>query len=91
MLGFALIIPLLTFYAASFGATAFQTGLLVSSYALMQMISAPILGRLSDKYGRRLVFLISILGTFLGFLILGFSNSLLMLFADWQAVRLSLA
>lgn len=80
MLGFALIIPLLTFYAASFGATAFQTGLLVSSYALMQMISAPILGRLSDKYGRRPVFLISIFGTFVGLLILGFSNSLWMLF-----------
>src|SRR5215204_2193049 len=82
MLGFALIIPLLTFYAASFGATEFQTGLLVSSYALMQMISAPILGRLSDKYGRRPVFLISIFGTFLGLLILGFASSLWMLFAS---------
>lgn len=82
MLGFALIIPLLTFYADSFGATEFQTGLLVSSYALMQMIGAPILGRLSDKYGRRPVFLISIFGTFLGLLILGFANALWMLFAS---------
>jgi DHA1 family tetracycline resistance protein-like MFS transporter len=82
MLGFAIIIPLLTFYADSFGATEFQTGLLVSSYALMQMIGAPILGRLSDKYGRRPVFLISIFGTFLGLLILGFANSLWMLFAS---------
>ncbi len=82
MLGFAIIIPLLTFYAASFGATEFQTGLLVSSYALMQMISAPILGRLSDRFGRRPVFLISIFGTFLGLLILGFANSLWMLFAS---------
>jgi len=82
MLGFALIIPLLTFYAASFGATEFQTGLLVSSYAAMQMIGAPILGRLSDRFGRRPVFLISIFGTFLGLLILGFANSLWMLFAS---------
>lgn len=82
MLGFAIIIPLLTFYADSFGATEFQTGLLVSSYALMQMIGAPILGRLSDKYGRRPVFLISIFGTFIGLLILGFANSLWMLFAS---------
>jgi len=82
MLGFAIIIPLLTFYADSFGATEFQTGLLVSSYALMQMIGAPILGRLSDKYGRRPVFLISIFGTFVGLLILGFANSLWMLFAS---------
>ena len=82
MLGFALIIPLLTFYAASFGATEFQTGLLVSSYAAMQMVGAPILGRLSDRFGRRPVFLISIFGTFLGLLILGFANSLWMLFAS---------
>lgn len=82
MLGFALIVPLLTFFADSFGATEFQTGLLVSSYALMQMIGAPVLGRLSDRYGRRPVFLISILGTFLGFLILGFANSLWWLFAS---------
>ncbi len=82
MLGFAIIIPLLTFYAASFGATELQTGLLVSSYALMQMLSAPILGRLSDRYGRRPVFLVSIAGTFLGLLILGFANSLWMLFAS---------
>jgi DHA1 family tetracycline resistance protein-like MFS transporter len=82
MLGFALIVPLLAFFADSFGATAFQTGLLVASYAAMQMISAPILGRISDRFGRRPVFLISILGTFIGFLILGFANSLWMLFTS---------
>jgi DHA1 family tetracycline resistance protein-like MFS transporter len=82
MLGFALIVPLLAFFADSFGATAFQTGLLVASYAAMQMISAPVLGRISDRFGRRPVFLISILGTFIGFLILGFANSLWMLFAS---------
>jgi DHA1 family tetracycline resistance protein-like MFS transporter len=80
MLGFALIVPLLAFFADSFGATAFQTGLLIAVYAAMQMISAPILGRISDRFGRRPVFLISILGTFIGFLILGFANSLGMLF-----------
>jgi DHA1 family tetracycline resistance protein-like MFS transporter len=48
----------------------------------MQMIGAPILGRLSDKYGRRPVFLISIAGTFIGFLILGFANSLVWLFVS---------
>ena len=80
MLGFALIVPLLTFFADTFGATPFQTGLLVATYAAMQMIAAPILGRISDRYGRRPVFLISIFGTFIGFLILGFSNFLWMLF-----------
>jgi MFS transporter, DHA1 family, tetracycline resistance protein len=82
MLGFALIVPLLTFFADSFGATAFQTGLLVSSYAAMQMVSAPFLGRLSDRFGRKPVFLISIFGTSVGFLILGAANSLWILFAS---------
>ena len=82
MLGFALVVPLLAFFADTFGATPFQTGLLVASYAAMQMISAPILGRISDRFGRRPVFLISILGTFIGFLILGFANSLWMLFVS---------
>ena len=81
MLGFALIIPLLTFYADSFNATEFQTGLLISSYAAMQMIGAPILGRISDRFGRRPVFLISIFGTFIGMLTLGFANGLWMLYA----------
>jgi DHA1 family tetracycline resistance protein-like MFS transporter len=82
MLGFALVVPLLAFFADTFGATPFQTGLLVASYAAMQMISAPILGRISDRFGRRPVFLISILGTFIGFLILGFADSLWMLFVS---------
>jgi len=82
MLGFALIVPLLAFFADSFGATAFEIGLLVASYAAMQMISAPILGRISDRFGRRPVFLISILGTFIGFLILGLAHSLWMLFVS---------
>ncbi len=82
MLGFALIVPLLAFYADSFGATELQTGLLVSSYAFVQMVGAPVLGRISDRFGRRPVFLISILGTFAGFLILGFASSLAWLFAS---------
>ncbi len=82
MLGFALIVPLLTFFADTFGATPFQTGLLVATYAAMQMVAAPILGRISDRFGRRPVFLISIFGTFIGFVILGFANSLWWLFAS---------
>ena len=82
LLGFSLILPLLPYYSQTFGANAFVTGVLVSSYAGMQLIGAPLLGRLSDRYGRRPVLLVSILGTFIGFLLLGFATSLWMLFAS---------
>ena len=81
LLGFSLILPLLPYYAETFSASKFQTGLLIAVYALMQLIGAPILGRLSDRFGRRPVLLISIFGTFLGFLLLGFANTLWVLFA----------
>ena len=82
LLGFSLILPLLPYYAATFQANGTVTGLLVASYAAMQLIGAPLLGRLSDTYGRRPVLLVSIFGTFLGFLLLGFARSLWMLFAS---------
>ncbi len=74
LLGFSLILPLLPFYAESYQAAPTLVGLLVASYAAMQLIGAPLLGRLSDKYGRRPVLLISIFGTFLGFLLLGLAE-----------------
>jgi DHA1 family tetracycline resistance protein-like MFS transporter len=82
LLGFSLILPLLPYYASTFQANGTVTGLLVASYAAMQLIGAPLLGRLSDTYGRRPVLLVSIFGTFLGFLLLGFARSLWMLFAS---------
>ncbi len=76
LLGFGLILPLLPYYAEAFGATATVVGFLVASYAAAQLIGAPLLGRLSDRYGRRPVLLFSVLGTFLGFLMLGFAEPL---------------
>jgi len=81
LLGFSLILPLLPYYAETFNASKFTTGLLIAVYALMQLIGAPILGRLSDRYGRRPILLISVFGTFIGFLLFGFATSLWMLFA----------
>src|SRR5712691_5557535 len=82
LVGFGIVIPVLPFYAegSRFNATPRTVGLLFASYSVMQLIFAPILGRLSDKYGRRPVLLISIIGTGIGFLILGFARTLLMLF-----------
>jgi len=82
LVGFGIVIPVLPFYAegTKFGATPREVGLLFASYSVMQLVFAPVLGRLSDKYGRRPVLLISLLGTSLGFLILGFATTLWMLF-----------
>ena len=80
LLGFSIILPLLPFYATRFGANAVTTEALVAIYALLQFISAPILGRLSDRLGRRFVLLVSLAGNIIAYIILGFANSLLILF-----------
>ncbi|UCH59511.1 MAG: MFS transporter [Anaerolineales bacterium] len=80
LLGLTIIIPLMPLYAASFGADALTIGLLGAAYPVMQFIGAPLLGRLSDQYGRRPILVISQLGTLVGFLVLGFSNTLWLLF-----------
>ncbi len=76
LLGFGLILPLLPYYAEEYGATPFIVGLLAASYAAAQLIGAPILGRLSDRVGRRPVLLVSIAGTLVGFLLLGLAEPL---------------
>jgi MFS family permease len=70
VLGLTIVLPLLPFYAEDFGATAFQVTLVTASYGACQLISAPILGRLSDRVGRKPVLLVSQIGTCLGFLLL---------------------
>lgn len=60
MLGFGLILPLLPFYAETFNASGTVVGLLVASYAAGQMIGAPVLGRISDRVGRRPILLVSL-------------------------------
>jgi DHA1 family tetracycline resistance protein-like MFS transporter len=74
LLGFSLILPLLPYYAEKFGATPAVIGLLTASYAAASLIGAPLMGRLSDRFGRRLILLLSIAGTFVGFLLLAFAE-----------------
>lgn len=76
LLGFSLILPLLPFYAEAYSATPALVGLLVASYAAAQLIGAPLLGRLSDRYGRRPILLVSVFGTAMGFLLLGLAEPL---------------
>lgn len=80
MLGFGIILPLMPYYVESMGAGPFTVGLISATYSLFQLLSAPILGELSDKFGRRPVLLFSIGGTALSFAILGIANSIPLLF-----------
>lgn len=80
LLGLTIIIPMLALYAASFGANAVTIGFLGAVYPAAQVIGAPFLGRLSDRFGRKPVLVISQIGTLLGFLLLGFADALWMFF-----------
>jgi DHA1 family tetracycline resistance protein-like MFS transporter len=80
VLGFSLILPLLPYYAATFDASPALVGLLLAANALTQLVGAPLIGRLSDRYGRRPMLVVSIAGTAISFLMLGLANSLWMLF-----------
>ncbi|WP_048197979.1 MFS transporter [Methanocella arvoryzae] len=80
-LGFSVIMPVLPYYSQSMGASAFDLGLLMASYSVMQLIFTPFLGELSDRVGRKPVFLIGLFGYGVSFLIYGFATQLWMLFA----------
>lgn len=82
LLGFGIILPQLAVYAAQFGASPQVAGILAASYSAMSFLSAPMLGALSDRIGRRPVIVVSIFGTALGYLLFGFAGSLWMLFAS---------
>jgi len=82
LIGFGIIIPLLPIISQSLNISGFSLGLLTAAYALAQFISSPILGNLSDKYGRKPILLISKAGTVVAYLIFAFSrNYYLILFS----------
>lgn len=80
MVGFGIIIPVLPFYAEELGASPTELGLLMAVYSFMQLIFAPVWGKVSDRIGRRPVLLIGILGLTISFFILAIASSLWMLF-----------
>ncbi len=80
LLALTIIIPLLPLYAASYGADPFVIGLLGATYPVMQFIAAPLLGRLSDRFGRKPVLVLSLLGSTIGFVIMGLARSVEVLF-----------
>ena len=80
LMGFGIVIPILPLYAQDFQASPMVIGWLTGIYSGMQIIFTPILGRLSDRFGRRPVLLISIVGTAIGFALMGMAQSLTLLF-----------
>ena len=76
ILGFGLILPSLPYVAEHFGADGFWVGMVMSAYSLAQFISAPLLGRLSDRVGRRPVLLLSLAGSAITFSLYGFAPNL---------------
>ena len=80
LVGFGIIIPLLPFYAETFGASPLIIGLLFAIFSLCQLIAAPALGDLSDRYGRRPVLIFSLAGTVVSFVMMALAHSLTLLF-----------
>ncbi|HZX95487.1 MAG TPA: MFS transporter, partial [Myxococcales bacterium] len=80
VLGLTIMLPLLPFYAEHFGASPSVVGLLVSTYALCQLVAGPLLGQLSDRVGRKPVLMASQIGTFVGFLVLTWAPNLFVVF-----------
>ena len=82
MLGFAMIFPLLPFYALRLGGHPWIVGPLVASFSIAQLASSPLWGRVSVRYGRRPVMMIGLGGAGIAYLIFGFANSIWLLFAS---------
>jgi MFS transporter, DHA1 family, tetracycline resistance protein len=80
ILGLTILLPLLPFYAEHFGASPFVVGLLVSTYALCQLVAGPVLGQISDHVGRKPVLLVSQMGTLTGFVVLAYAPNLFVIF-----------
>lgn len=80
MIGFGLIIPLLPYYVEVFNPSPFVAGFLLAAYPIGQLFGAPLVGRLSDKYGRKKLLFVSVAGTFTSLMILGFADSLFVVF-----------
>ena len=76
VLGLTVILPLLHLYAAAYGASPLQIGLVAAAFPLAQLIGVPVMGALSDRYGRKPLLLISQLSTFISFLMLAAATSL---------------
>jgi MFS family permease len=79
MVGFAMVLPLIPFYAASMGATGFVVGLLISAFSVAQLVSAPSWGLVSDRFGRRPAVISGLLISAAAYVVFGLAGTLWML------------
>jgi MFS family permease len=82
MIGFAIVLPLLPFYALDFKATPVEIGWLMAAFSIAQLMSSPFWGRVSDRYGRRPALLIGLTASAIAYVVFGLANNLWMLFAS---------
>ncbi|HEU5051136.1 MAG TPA: MFS transporter [Gemmatimonadales bacterium] len=80
MIGFMLVLPVLPFYALRLDATPVQVGLIFAAFSIAQLISAPVWGRVSDRYGRRPALLIGLGASAIAYVVFGFASTLWLLF-----------
>ena len=80
LVGFGIVVPILGVYAERYGASGMAVGWLFATFSLAQFVFAPVLGRLSDRIGRKPVIIISLVGTAVGSLVTGLAGSLWVLF-----------
>lgn len=80
LIGFGIVLPVLPFYASDFGASGLETGLLYATYSLVQLVMAPLWGRISDRVGRRPVIIVGLLGSALAYTVFARADSLALLF-----------
>lgn len=82
MIGFAIVLPLLPFYAESLDASAKTIGWIIASFSIAQLISAPLWGRVSDRYGRRPALLIGLSASAVAYVAFGLANTVALLFVS---------
>ncbi|HSM03418.1 MAG TPA: MFS transporter [Longimicrobiales bacterium] len=82
LVGFGIVLPLLPLYADGFGASGAMVGLLVTVYSVAQFFMAPLWGRLSDRFGRKPILVLGLLGSALAYLVFAWSRNLTWLFAS---------